>query len=102
LRRDRTINRTRQMEAGTRAPANGANAEGGRRMDERATEIVKDILDERQKLGDNLSELETKMREAANWRTYFNRNPWAVMGAALGGGLLLSRIVPPRRNKFRG
>ncbi len=68
-------------------------------MDERTSEIVKEIFDERQKLGDNLSELETKMREASDWRTYFNRNPWAAVGAALGGGLLLSKIVIPARRK---
>ena len=65
-------------------------------MDERTSTVVKDIFKERQKLGENLAELEIKVREAANWRTYFNKNPWMMMGLAAGGGFILSALFAPR------
>jgi ElaB/YqjD/DUF883 family membrane-anchored ribosome-binding protein len=34
---------------------------------------------------------------ASDWRAYFYRHPWKLMGAALGGGLLLSALLIPRR-----
>ena len=68
-------------------------------MDEGTGTIIKDILEERQRLGDNLEELEQKVREAADWRTYFNRKPWVLMGVALGGGLLLSALLVPSRSR---
>ena len=37
-------------------------------MDEGTGTIIKDILEWRQRLGDNREELENKVREAANWR----------------------------------
>jgi len=52
-----------------------------------------------ERLGDNLAELANKMREAANWRTYFSRNPWLATGGATAGGLLIAAIlIPPGRN----
>lgn len=64
-------------------------------MDERTSTLVKGIQHEREKLGDNFAELETKVREAANWRTYYNRKPWVMLGIALGGGFLLSALLTP-------
>ena len=65
-------------------------------MDERTSQIVKDISEERQRLGDNIVELERRVRTAATWRRYFARQPWAMLGLALGGGLLLSALFVPR------
>ncbi len=68
-------------------------------MDERTGTLVKDLFEARQNLGDNLAQLETKVRDVTNWRTYFNQKPWMMMGLALGGGFLLAAILtPPRRN----
>jgi len=66
-------------------------------MDAQSEQIVKDIQEKRDKLSDNLAELENRVRAAAEWRTYFNRNPWLMLGAALGGGLLLASILTPQR-----
>jgi ElaB/YqjD/DUF883 family membrane-anchored ribosome-binding protein len=68
-------------------------------MDQRAAEIVKDIEDRRLRLGDSLQELETKVRDVADWRTYYQRNPWVALGLALGGGLLLAGLLPGIRNQ---
>lgn len=65
-------------------------------MDARSQQIVKDLEDKRERLGQNLEELETKVRDATNWRTYFNRNPWPILAAALTGGLFLSALFFPR------
>jgi len=65
-------------------------------MDERTSAIVKEISEERQRLGDNIAELERKVRTATTWQAYFARQPWAMIGLALGGGLLLSALFVPR------
>jgi hypothetical protein len=62
-------------------------------MGEKSSEIIDEIETSRNKLGENLSDLESRIREAANWRTHYERHPYVFMGAALGGGLLLSRIL---------
>lgn len=66
-------------------------------MDEQSKQIVKDIQDKREKLNDNLVELEHRVREVADWRTYFHRNPWPLVGAAAATGLLLASILIPQR-----
>lgn len=68
-------------------------------MDERTSEIVKELTEQRERLGDNFAELETRVRQAADWRTYYHRNPWALLGMALGGGLLLSSLLPSRSRR---
>ena len=66
-------------------------------MDEQSEQIVKRIQEQRERLGDNLAQLETRMRDATDWRTYFARNPWLMAGASAVGGLLLATILTPRR-----
>ena len=68
-------------------------------MDTQSEQIIKNIQDHRERLGDNLAELETRVREAADWRTYFSRNPWLMMGAAAAGGLLVSAMLVPSRRR---
>src|SRR5437588_12676023 len=62
-------------------------------MDEKSNQIIDEIETTRDRLGDNLSDLESKMREVTNWRTYYERHPMMFMGAALGGGFLLSQAL---------
>ena len=67
-------------------------------MDAQSEQIVRDIQDKREQLSENLSALETRVRNATDWRVYYNRYPWVLMGAALVSGLLVSSILtPPRR-----
>lgn len=65
-------------------------------MDQRTDQIVGTILEERERLGDNIAQLERKMREATTWETYFMRKPWLMLGIALGGGFLLSSLFTSR------
>ena len=60
-------------------------------MDEKSSQIIDDIETNRDKLGDNLSVLESRMREATDWRTYYERHPLMFIGAAVGGGFLISK-----------
>jgi len=51
------------------------------------------IESQRDQLGRNLNELETRVKGATDWRVQFDKNPMLMMGVALGGGLLLGSIV---------
>lgn len=62
-------------------------------MDEKSSEIIDEIETSRERLGENLNDLESRMKEATNWRTYFERHPYMFLGTAVGGGLLLSNIL---------
>jgi hypothetical protein len=62
-------------------------------MDEKPEQIARHIDSARTELGSNLHELEDKVRQAADWKTYFDRNPIMLLGLALGGGVLLATIA---------
>ena len=62
-------------------------------MDERSDQIVDHIHDQRNQLGRNLDELENRVSSSMDWRMQFDRHPAAMMGAALGGGLLLGALL---------
>ena len=66
-------------------------------MDAQSEQIVKNSQDKREQLNDNLAALETRVREAADWRTYYNRKPWLMMGAAIVGGFFVSSMLIPWR-----
>jgi hypothetical protein len=64
--------------------------------------IIGEIAAEKEVLGQNLQELETRVRSVADWRGHVQRRPLAMMGLAVGGGILLSALVgSPRRRKRR-
>jgi len=62
-------------------------------MGESTSQIEQDIMAERNELGRNLQLLENKARSLADWRTYFRNHPFAMMGIALGGGVLLGVLT---------
>jgi len=62
-------------------------------MDEKPDQIMSHIEAQRDQLGRNLNELETRVKSATDWRVQFDKNPMLMMGVALGGGLLLGTIV---------
>lgn len=67
-------------------------------MDAQSEQIIKEIQEKRQRLGENLTELENKVREATDWRTYYYKNPFLMIGVAAGAGLLLaSWLIPSKR-----
>src|SRR5689334_16637181 len=65
-------------------------------MDEKPDQIIGHIEAQRDQLGRNLNELEDRVRQTTDWRTHYERNPMLVLGAALGGGLLLGAVVGGR------
>ena len=67
-------------------------------MDEKPDQILNHIESQRNELGRNLGELETRVRRTTDWRTHFDRNPMLMLGAALGGGLLVGTLVGKGRS----
>jgi hypothetical protein len=61
-------------------------------MGQNSSEITRDIRQTRAELGSNLQELENKVKELADWREQFQKNPFLMIGLAVGGGLLLSSL----------
>jgi len=59
------------------------------------------IESQRNELGRNLNELETRVRRTTDWRAQFDRNPMLMMGVALGGGLLLGTMTASSRKSSR-
>jgi len=70
-------------------------------MDEKPDEIMNHIDSQRQELGRNLNELESRVKGATDWRMQFDKNPMLMMGVALGGGLLLGTMVGGKRSSSR-
>lgn len=62
-------------------------------MDEKPDQIINDIDSQRERLGANLNELESRVRSATDWKTQFDRHPLMFLGAAVGGGMLLSGVL---------
>jgi len=62
-------------------------------MGESTSEIEHDIAAERNELGRNLQLLENKARSLADWRTYYRTHPFAMLGIAVGGGVLLGALT---------
>ena len=70
-------------------------------MTETPNEIMEEIQSYRSHLGEDLTALESRVRDATTWRTYYDRHPYLFVGTALGGGLLLSGILSSRRGGDR-
>ena len=70
-------------------------------MGETPREIEQHIHVARAELGDNLNELETRLRDATNWRTYVDRKPLTMVGVAVGSGILLAALIGGRRGPSR-
>ena len=63
-------------------------------MGEKPDQIERHIQHQRSELGDNISELEEKVKSAFDWRTQFEERPALMLGAAFVGGALLSALLP--------
>lgn len=61
-------------------------------MDEETSKIKQHIDNEREELGRNLDEIEHRVKTATDLKTHFDRNTAWVLGAAVAGGFLLSRV----------
>jgi len=63
-------------------------------MGQTADQIKQEIDQQRESLGSNLQQLETKVKETVDWRTQFEQRPMAGVGLAFGAGFLLSVLMP--------
>jgi hypothetical protein len=64
-----------------------------------ADQIRDEIDTQRMELGDNLQQLERKVKETVDWRTQFEQKPMLGMGLAFGAGVLLSALLPSGDDK---
>jgi hypothetical protein len=72
-------------------------------MDERADQIEEHINRARVDLNENINELKEKVTSAFDWRTKLEERPVAMLGAAFGGGVLASALLPSgggRRRRY--
>mgnify|MGYP003579328156 CR=1 FL=1 len=68
-------------------------------MGEDTNQIEQEIRAKRSDLGRNLSELEDKARQLADWRTYFRDHPKVFLGAAIGAGIVLALTTVPKARR---
>jgi hypothetical protein len=75
-------------------------------MGESSDEIERHIREIRHDLGNNLNELEYKVKSAFDWRAQFEERPGTMLALAFAGGVLLSGLLssgtPSRRRSQRG
>jgi len=64
-------------------------------MGETPREIEAEIAHARSRLGQDLNELEYRVRAEFDWHRQFERRPWAFIGAAFGIAFLLGWLVAP-------
>lgn len=62
-------------------------------MADEPNEIKNHIDYTRRELNGNLHELEDRVKQATDWRTYVNRYPFTVVGLAFTGGVALSMLT---------
>ncbi len=70
-------------------------------MGEKSNQIERQIQAQRGELGYNLNELQSKVEEVTDWRAQFQKRPMLIMGAAVGGGLLLASLTGRRARPRR-
>jgi len=70
-------------------------------MGEKPDQIERHIYEKRNELGENINELQQKVKTAVDWRTQFDQRPLAMVGIAFGGGLLLSMLIGRGQNSSR-
>jgi hypothetical protein len=71
-------------------------------MGERTDQIERQIAETRGELGDNLGELQNKVKSAVDWRAQFQQRPGTLLAVAFGGGVILSALIPSNRPRSRG
>ncbi len=62
-------------------------------MAETPEQIERYIEQKRNDLTKNVFELQQKMDDALDWRVQFQQHPFAMIGLAFGGGLLLASVL---------
>lgn len=70
-------------------------------MGEKSDQIERHIKEQRAELGDNIVQLQAKVRDAFNWRVQFENRPMTMIGIALGGGVVLASLFGCRSRSRR-
>lgn len=70
-------------------------------MGETPDEIKREIELTRERITSNLSQLETRVRTTLDWRTQFDRRPWAFVGSAFGVAFLIGWLLTPAPRDLR-
>jgi hypothetical protein len=65
-------------------------------MGQTTDQIETEIARKREDLKSNLEELETRVKDVADWRSQFRNHPGAMLTAAVVGGALLSALIRKR------
>jgi hypothetical protein len=68
-------------------------------MGQTTDQITSEIHRASDELKSNLEELETRVKNAADWRAQFNKHPGPMTVAALVGGALISLVVGTRSSR---
>jgi hypothetical protein len=58
-------------------------------MGETPDDIKREIEEARHRLGVDLNQLEAHVKSTLDWRTQFDRNPWAWVGGAFAAAFLI-------------
>ncbi|MCU1339605.1 MAG: hypothetical protein JWO19_5186 [Bryobacterales bacterium] len=70
-------------------------------MGQTSTQIEQEIHAQRNELGRDLHELESRVKKATDWRLQTRRNPLTMVGVAFGGGVLLAALMGRPRSLAR-
>ncbi|PWT85973.1 MAG: hypothetical protein C5B56_13170 [Proteobacteria bacterium] len=68
-------------------------------MGETPDELKYEIEQARARLGQDLNQLEYRVRTELDWRLQFDRRPWLFVGVAFGAAFLLALALGPRRGR---
>ena len=71
-------------------------------MAEEPNQIKRHIDATRDELGKNVDELGQRVKQAADWHTYFDKSPMTALALAFAGGVVLSGFVGRQRNHHNG
>jgi hypothetical protein len=61
-------------------------------MGETPDQIERHIYEKRSELGENINELQEKVKRTVDWRSQVEERPMTMIGLAFGGGVLLSLL----------
>lgn len=64
-------------------------------MAETSDQILEQIEHQRERLGANIDQLESYVKEKTDVRVYYTRSPWAFIGGAVLGGLMFAAMILP-------
>jgi hypothetical protein len=70
-------------------------------MGETPDEIKREIELRRERIGSNLSQLEHRVRAQFDWKTQFDRRPWAFVGGAFSAAFLIGWLTAPSPRDLR-